>query len=86
MADDLPIPEARAKLFNHGGSQAVRLPKPFRFEGSEVRVRKDGERVILEPVTRDWDAFWRRLDAICDEPFPERLPQPPFPDPVRFDD
>ncbi len=71
MADDLVV-ESRAKLFSHGGSQAVRLPKAFRFEGREVRVRKDGDRVILEPIMRDWDAFWARLDAICEEPFPER--------------
>jgi antitoxin VapB len=58
----------KAKLFTHGGSQAVRLPKAFRFEGAEVRIRKDGERVILEPLrddpaTRDWAAFWARIDA-----------------------
>ena len=86
MADDFPLTDARAKLFTHGGSQAVRLPKAFRFEGSEVRVRKEGERVILEPVARDWDAFWRRLDSICDQPFPERPPQSTFPTPVSFDD
>ncbi len=45
-----PVGSARAKLFAHGGSQAVRLPKAFRFEGSEVCIRRDGDRVILEPV------------------------------------
>ena len=86
MPDDLTLIEARAKLFTHGGSQAVRLPKAFRFEGTEVRIRKDGERVILEPLKRDWAAFWSRLDSICDEPFPERPPQPPAPEPPSFDD
>jgi antitoxin VapB len=57
----------RAKLFTHGGSQAVRLPKAFRFAGTEVRVRRDGERVILEPVGYDPDAFWARIDACLDE-------------------
>lgn len=38
---------SKAKLFQHGGSQAVRLPKEFRFEGSEVFVRKVGDEVIL---------------------------------------
>ena len=38
-----------AKLFTHGGSQAVRLPKEFRFEGSEVFVRRIGDDVILSP-------------------------------------
>jgi antitoxin VapB len=38
---------AIAKLFTHGGSQAVRLPKEFRFEGAEVFVRRVGDDVIL---------------------------------------
>ena len=41
---DLP---ARAKLFFHGRSQAVRLPKEFRFEGTEVYVRRVGTDVVL---------------------------------------
>jgi antitoxin VapB len=40
---------ATAKLFQHGGSQAVRLPKDFRFEGSEVEIEKRGEEVVLRP-------------------------------------
>jgi antitoxin VapB len=44
-----PAP-ARAKLFANGRSQAVRLPKEFRMPGSEVMVRRDGDRVILEPL------------------------------------
>jgi antitoxin VapB len=36
-----------AKLFMHGGSQAVRLPKEFRFEGTEVHVRRVGNEVVL---------------------------------------
>ncbi len=39
----------QAKLFSHGGSQAVRLPKEFRFEGTEVFVRRVGKDVILSP-------------------------------------
>ncbi len=38
-----------AKIFQHGGSQAVRLPKEFRFEGSEVVIEKRGEEVVLKP-------------------------------------
>ena len=44
---------ATAKLFMHGRSQAVRLPKEFRMPGKEVRVSRDGDRVILEPVQPD---------------------------------
>lgn len=59
--------KAIAKLFMHGRSQAVRLPKEFRFEGNEVRVSKIGERVILEPLKKpplDLDRFWAELDAL----------------------
>jgi antitoxin VapB len=42
----------RAKLFWNGRSQAVRLPKEFRFEGDEVEIRQEGDAVILEPVRR----------------------------------
>jgi antitoxin VapB len=38
-----------AKLFSHGGSQAVRLPKDFRFAGTEVHVRRVGDEVVLSP-------------------------------------
>ncbi len=43
-----------AKLFWSGRSQAVRLPKEFRFEGDAVRIRRQGKAVILEPVAQDW--------------------------------
>lgn len=62
---------ATAKLFMHGGSQAVRLPKAFRFEGAEVSVRKEGNAVILEPIAADRpptreeiDAFLAEVDAL----------------------
>jgi antitoxin VapB len=47
--------EKRAKLFQNGRSQAVRLPKEFRFTGTEVRIRKVGRGVVLEPIGNDWD-------------------------------
>jgi antitoxin VapB len=43
-----------AKLFWTGRSQAVRLPKEYRFEGEEVRIRRQGRAVILEPIAKDW--------------------------------
>ncbi|MDB5460427.1 MAG: SpoVT/AbrB domain protein [Caulobacteraceae bacterium] len=77
-----------AKLFSHGGSQAVRLPKEFRFEGAEVRIRKEGDRVILEPAKRDWAAFWAQIDHLAEEagePFPDPPTDSPAPAPkVRF--
>ena len=62
---------ATAKLFMHGGSQAVRLPKAFRFEGREVSVRRDGDAVILEPVPAaraptvgELERFFAEVDAL----------------------
>jgi antitoxin VapB len=52
-----------AKLFSNGNSQAVRLPQEFRFPGSEVRIRKEGEAVVLEPIitnTKEWFAAMDR--------------------------
>ena len=49
-----------AKVFWSGRSQAVRLPLEFRFAVSEVRIRRQGASVILEPIPRDWS--W--LDAL----------------------
>jgi len=51
---------ATAKLFRNGRSQAVRLPKDFRFEGDEVAIRREGRRVVLEPVRRrSWPpGYW----------------------------
>jgi antitoxin VapB len=69
---------ATAKLFMHGRSQAVRLPKAFRFEGSEVRVTRVGDKVILEPMTKapfDHDAWRAELDALGARDFlPDGLP------------
>jgi antitoxin VapB len=71
-----------AKIFQHGGSQAVRLPKAFRFEGSEVLIEKHGDEVVLKPVPlpkfRDFAGIARHLaeqfpDA---EDFPEPPPRP----------
>jgi virulence-associated protein VagC len=57
-------PGARAKLFANGRSQAVRLPREFRFEGQEVTIRREGEAVILEPVAkRKWPTgYWQRIE------------------------
>lgn len=55
-----------AKVFWSGRSQAVRLPKAFRFETDEVRIRRHGNAVILEPVAHDWvwlDLLIGPLDA-----------------------
>ncbi len=60
-----------AKIFRNGRSQAVRLPKEFRFPGTEVRVSKVGHGVLLEPVEFDVKAWFARLDSFGDVPFME---------------
>ena len=49
-----------AKLFKNGSSQAVRLPAEFRFEGDEVRIRRDPEtgEVVLAPIVAGWPEFF----------------------------
>jgi antitoxin VapB len=70
---------ATAKLFTHGRSQAVRLPKEFRFEGTEVRVSRVGDNVILEPM-ESGPMPWELIDALGDNPFmPEGREQPELP-------
>jgi antitoxin VapB len=68
----------RAKIFWSGRSQAVRLPKDFRFSGEEVRIRRHGNAVILEPIPTDWewlDAIAGRLDDDFVEAALEDIPE-----------
>lgn len=46
-----------AKLFQNGQSQAVRLPKEFRFEGDEVIIKRSGNAVVLIPANHSWDVL-----------------------------
>ena len=61
MKTNIDLP-ARAKLFLHGRSQAVRLPKEFRFEGTEVYVRRVGAEVVLS--SRAKASMQNLLDAV----------------------
>jgi antitoxin VapB len=68
-----------AKLFMNGSSQAVRLPRAFRFKGDSVRIRREGNSVILDPMmtTKEWFAL---LDSFKGEPFmPDGREQPSMP-------
>lgn len=86
---DASAPAARAKLFWNGRSQAVRLPREFRFEGKEVTIRREGDRVILEPLraTRGWPpGYWERLREYArDFTFPDVPPLPAGPDRQSLD-
>lgn len=56
-----------AKLFQNGQSQAVRLPKEYRFEGEEVIVRKIGNGVLLLPIKQSWDSMFDSLNKFSDD-------------------
>ncbi len=58
-----------AKLFRNGRSQAVRLPREFRFEGDRVRVRTVPEGVLLEPLISDVRKWFAELDRLNSAPF-----------------
>ena len=51
----------KAKLFQNGNSQAVRLPKEFRMPGNEVKIYKKGNQIIIEPLETTWDALFESL-------------------------
>jgi antitoxin VapB len=61
-----------AKLFQNGQSQAVRLPKEFRFEGEEVFIKRHGNVVMLMPVTNSWDSLLGSLDKFSADFMSER--------------
>jgi antitoxin VapB len=69
-----------ATVFQNGGSQAVRLPREFRFDGDRVSVRRVGRGVLLEPLVSDPSEWFATLDEFRDEPFmPEGRAQPKTP-------
>ena len=51
----------RAKLFPNGQSQAVRLPKDFRFEGDSVAIKRVGRAVVLLPYKEPWETLFDAL-------------------------
>ncbi len=61
-----------AKLFQTGRSQAVRLPKEFRFEGSQVYVTRMGNAVVLLPETHTWDILFEACEAFSGDFMAER--------------
>jgi antitoxin VapB len=63
---------ATAKLFQNGASQAVRLPREFRFEGDEVCIKRIGSAVLLYPKNAAWDLMKGALGHADDDFLPER--------------
>ena len=66
----------QAKLFQNGQSQAVRLPKNFRFEGDRVAIKRVGKAVILLPYNEPWDTLFDALSQFSPDFMDERT-QPP---------
>ena len=66
-----------ARLFKNGQSQAVRLPKEFRFEGDEVYIKRVSSGVLLIPAHSAWDIMMDSLDKFSDD-FMEDRQQPPM--------
>ncbi len=58
-----------AKIFQNGRSQAVRLPREFRFAGKEVRISKVGNTVVLEPMIPDVRAWFAEIDRLRPKDF-----------------
>jgi antitoxin VapB len=61
-----------AKLFKNGQSQAVRLPKEFRFEGDEVIIKRVGKAVVLLSASDSFDTLFDSLDEFSDDFMDER--------------
>ena len=56
-----------AKIFENGRSQAVRLPKEYRFDCDEVMANKIGDVLILLPTNSKWDSFITAIDMFSDD-------------------
>jgi antitoxin VapB len=74
--------ERHVKLFRNGRNQAVRIPREFELPGDEATMRKEGDRLIVEPLRRK--SLIELLDSWepIDEEFPE-IDDPP-PEPVEL--
>ncbi len=56
-----------AKVFENGRSQAVRLPKEYRFSSDEVVINRIGDIVLLMPKTSQWESFMKAIDMFSDD-------------------
>ncbi|WP_185234385.1 antitoxin [Teredinibacter franksiae] len=61
-----------AKIFMNGRSQAVRLPKEFRFDCDEVYISKQGDKVVISPTKPTWDDFFSQASAFDEDYLSDR--------------
>lgn len=66
-----------AKIFMNGRSQAVRLPKEFRFDTDEVYITKQGDNIIISPKKPTWDDFFDSQSAFDEHFLDERCDDEP---------
>lgn len=78
---NLPVLDRRVRLFRNGRNQAVRIPREFELPGDDAIMRKEGQRLIIEPLPKSLLAVLADLQPIAED-FPEirELPH----DPVDF--
>jgi antitoxin VapB len=68
------------RLFRNGRNQAVRIPVEFELPGEEALMRRDGDRLVIEPLAkRGLSALLASLEPL-DEAFPEIADPPPVPE------
>jgi len=61
-----------AKVFRNGASQAIRLPKEFRFDAEEVCIKRIGSAVLLYPKDAAWDLMGEAMGQVDDDFMAER--------------
>lgn len=66
-----------AKLFQNGRSQAIRLPKEYRFPGKQVYLKRVGNAVLVLPESGSWDSLRKSLSMFTED-FMENRDQPPM--------
>ena len=60
-------PRKTARVFMNGRSQAVRLPKEFRFDTDRVAIWREGRHVVLSPLFKNWDDYFRNSTPLPDD-------------------
>ena len=66
-----------AKIFMNGRSQAVRLPRDYRFDNGEVYIKKIGDMVLLVPKEKSWELFMQSLKGFSEDFMNDRRDAPP---------
>ena len=69
---------ARAKVFKSGNSQAVRLPKEFRFDGAEVEIIRRNDEIVLRTVPKNLTQVFDTLAKLSDDFMKDGRKQPPL--------